>query len=146
MKKVVPFFLAFTMLFSSQAFSRDDIVMVSIEDAMNTADFKAKLDPNIRFYFGNQKHGKVLQSYGDAVSNKKTNAFNKSDIEACQWVLLGALISFQDRVKSQGGNAVINMKSFYKRNEFVSDTQVECHAGTFVSGVALKGDIVKLAK
>jgi len=144
MKKILPFMLAFTVLFSSQAYSRDDVVLLDIKEAMATADFKEKLDPNIGFYFGNQKHGKVVQNYGDAVSNKKTNAFNKSSVEACRWVLLGALLSFQDRAKSNGANAVINLKSFYKRKEFVSDTQVECHDGTFVTGVALKGDIVKL--
>jgi hypothetical protein len=133
-------------LFSSQAYSRDSQLMLSIEAAMNSAEFKERLDPDIGFYFGNQTHPEVTESLGNYVSNKKTNAFNKTDEAACQWVLLSALLSFQDRVRAEGGNAVINLTSYYKKNTFSSETQYECHAGAIIAGVALKGDVVKLAE
>jgi uncharacterized protein YbjQ (UPF0145 family) len=57
---------------------------------------------------------------------------------------LSALITLQERAHTEGGNAVINIKSFYKKQEVSYDKEFECHVGTFVSGVALKGDVVKL--
>ena len=41
-------------------------------------------------------------------------------------------------------NAVVNIQSYYKKREFVSQTEYQCGAGTFVAGVALKGTLVKL--
>jgi len=113
---------------------------------MQSADFKEKLDPSIRFYFGDQNHPKVARSHGRFSSNKKTNAFNKTDEAACEWVLLSALLSFQDRVRNEGGNAVINLYSYYKKNTFKSTSQYECHAGAIMAGAALSGEVVTLAK
>lgn len=146
MKKLLTFILLSSLMVSTQAFSRDTKHILSLKEAFSSEAFKEKLDPNIQFYFGDQAHPNKLQSFGNAVSNKKTNAFNKSDKEACEWVLLSALLSFQDRVKAEGGNAVINLESYYKKNTFRSSTEYECHAGAIIAGVALKGDIVRLAK
>lgn len=37
-----------------------------------------------------------------------------------------------------------NIVSYYKRNETRSPTTYECHAGAFIGGVALKGDLSKV--
>ena len=50
------------------------------------------------------------------------------------------------QVMKEGGNAVINIKSYYKKNEVSSAGEYECGAGAMVSGVAFKGEVVKLAK
>ena len=47
-------------------------------------------------------------------------------------------------VKSRGANAVVDIVSYYKKNEFKSATNYECWAGTFVAGVALKGTYAKV--
>jgi uncharacterized protein YbjQ (UPF0145 family) len=78
------------------------------------------------------------------VTNKKTNAFNKSDEAACEWVLQSALISLHEAAKNAGANAVTNIVSFYKRNERKDPTTYECHAGAIMAGVALKGDLAKV--
>ncbi|MDO8288815.1 MAG: excinuclease ATPase subunit [Parvibaculum sp.] len=105
-----------------------------------------RLDGTVAFYFGNTPHPPVLEHLGNYTTNKKTNSVNKSDVEACNWVLLSALLSLQQRAKNEGGNAVINIKSYYKKDEQSYDNEFECHAGAFVAGVALKGDVVKLKK
>ena len=87
-----------------------------------------------------------MKSYGKFVSNKKTNAFGKSDEAACEWVLLSAMLSLQDRVKAEGGNAVININSYYKKNTVSSETEYECHAGAIMAGVALQGEVVKIVE
>lgn len=135
-----------SLIISGPALSRDTKHLLSIEQAMASEDFQDRLDPSIGFYFADQAHPPVKESKGNFVSNKKTNAFNKSDEEACQWVLLSALLSFQDRVRAEGGNAVVNLESYYKKNTYRSDTQYECHAGAIIAGVALRGDVVTLEK
>jgi len=146
MKKILSLILLTSLFVSSQAFSRDTKHLFSIEAAINSEAFKEKLDPNIEFFFGDQSHSAISQSMGNFVSNKKTNAFGKSDKKACEWVLLSALLSFQDRIKAEGGNAVINLESYYKKNSFHSETEYECHAGAIIAGVALRGDVVRLEK
>ncbi|SDU24095.1 hypothetical protein [Halopseudomonas salegens] len=133
-----------TMIGTAQA--RDTQHLLPVEEAMNTSDARAKLDPNIRFFFADTPHPRVVRDHGNFVTNKKTNAFGKSDEEACKWVMLSALISLQDRVKTEGGNAVINIESYYKSNPMVSRTEYECQAGAIMAGVALRGDVVTLAE
>lgn len=61
--------------------ARDTTLRLSIADALNTPEAQSKLDGSVKFYFGDQKTPKVLQTLGSDVSNRKTNAFNKSDEE-----------------------------------------------------------------
>jgi uncharacterized protein YbjQ (UPF0145 family) len=113
---------------------------------MTTEDAKVTLDVGVRFFFGDQKHTEIVTRIGTYTANKKTNAFNKSDQEACKWAFLSAMISLQDRAIAEGGNAVVNIQSFYKKREFTSATEFECGAGAMVAGVTLVGDVVKLAE
>lgn len=128
-----------------QTFSRDDRLVFPIGDALSTPEAKDKLK-GIDFYFGNQKHPEVLEDFGEFNTNKKTNAFAKSDKKACEWVFLSALLQLQERARNLNANAVINIKSNYKHREYASETEFECGAGHIMAGVALKGRIVKLAK
>ena len=129
---------------TSTAEARDTVLMLPVEQAMKLPEAKTQLDSNICFVFGNTPHGDVAEQHGNFVTNKKTNAFNKSDEEACRWVMLSALLSLQDRVRSEGGNAVINIESFYDREPMSSNDEYECHAGMLMAGVALRGDVVTL--
>lgn len=135
----------FVALFGSQAArAADDKVILPVADALATQAAKEKLDGSVAFYFGNSVHPGVVKSFGNFTTNKKGSAFAKSDTETCNWVLLSALITLQERAQKEGGNAVINIKSYYKKNEVSYDKDFECHVGAFVSGVTLKGDVVKL--
>ncbi|GGX86662.1 phosphoribosylglycinamide formyltransferase [Litchfieldella qijiaojingensis] len=133
-----------SLLVATTSQARDTQHMLSIEEAMNTPAAQERLDPSIRFFFADSPHGEVVARHGNYITNKKTNAFNKTDEEACRWVMLSALLGLQERVKSEGGNAVINIESFYKRHPMVSRTEYECHAGALMAGVALRGDVVTL--
>ena len=138
--------LALSALSISSVEARDTRVMYSIQEALSKPAAKQKLLSNVPLYFGNQRTPRVIRNLGEYVSNKKTNAFNKSDKEACQWVILSALISLQERALREGGNAVVNIKSYYKKNEISSTTEYECGAGALMAGVAFKGTVVKLSK
>lgn len=124
----------------------DDMQRFEIAEAMNNPEYEQKLDRGVRFYWADEDHPEIVQNYGEYVTNKKTNAFNKSDREACEWVLLSALIQLRDRALERGGNAVVGIKSYYKKREFVSRTEYECAAGFLMAGVALKGTVVELAE
>jgi uncharacterized protein YbjQ (UPF0145 family) len=128
------------------AIARDDKLLLRVAAVLESAEARQKLDGSIKFYFGNQRHPKILDNLHSDVTNLKTNAFNKSDEKACEWVFLSALLSLEKRAKQLGANAVVNIVSYYKRIPMSSETEYECHAGALMAGVALKGDFVKIAE
>lgn len=128
----------------SNAQARDDRNMYPMADALASVEAKNKLDPSITLQFGNQKTGLIEKEFGEWKTNKKTNGFNKSDKEACEWAFLSAVLELQERAKKEGGNAIIYIKSNYKGTETVSDTEYMCGSGVLMSGVAFKGTVVKL--
>ncbi|WP_439135529.1 excinuclease ATPase subunit [Pseudomaricurvus sp.] len=128
---------------SDVAMARDDALFLPLQEALNAPAAKEQLNQGVKFYFGEKAPG-YTDAKGSFVANRKTNAFNKSDEEACRWVFLSALIALRDRALSEGGNAVVNIHSFYKKNEYMSDSDYECHAGAIMAGVALKGTVVTL--
>ncbi|MDO3382073.1 excinuclease ATPase subunit [Gilvimarinus algae] len=125
-----------------QAEARDDGLMLPVEDVLT--EYADRLDSDVKFYFGKQSYPTPSKKLGEYVTNKKTNAFNKSDEEACRWVMLSALLQLQERAQSEGGNAVVDIRSYYKKNEVSSETEYECHAGNIMAGVALIGRVVKI--
>ncbi|MDP2432556.1 MAG: excinuclease ABC subunit A [Pseudomonadota bacterium] len=131
---------------SLNAAARDDHKMLPLKDALEAPAAKEKLDQSIKFYFAGQPHPTVVKSLGTWPTNKKTNAFGKSDTEACNWVFLSAMLTLQERAQKEGGNAVIDIKSNYRNNETASATDFMCGVGNIVAGVALKGTVVKLAE
>lgn len=132
---------AFT--FAQPAAARDDKLTFPVAEAMSTPAAQGKLDGSVKFYFSGQPTPAAKQTFGTFTSNKKTNAFNKSDKEACDWTFLSAMIALQDRAKREGGNAVVDIHSVYKNDEFKSATEYECGAGKLMTGVALRGTVVK---
>ncbi len=133
------------LTFSPTALSRDTKHLLPLEEAMNTPDAQQKLDGSIKFYFADEGHPQITQRIPGVATNRKTNAFMKSDEEACSWVFLSAMIALQERAQQEGADAVVNITSYYDRKEMASRDDYECHAGAIMAGVALKGDIVKFA-
>ncbi|EOK5726216.1 excinuclease [Vibrio vulnificus] len=146
MKKLTILALSSLAFFSSNTFARDDVSNYSITKAMSSEVAKSKLGTEVSFYFGEQSYGKVLKELGEFKTSKKTNAFNKTDEEACNWVFLSAMIALKDRAIKEGGNAVVNIKSNYKNNLTSSNDTFQCGAGAVMAGVALSGEVVKLKK
>ncbi|MFC5475753.1 excinuclease ATPase subunit [Paraherbaspirillum soli] len=129
----------------SSAQARDIKHLFPLADAMKEADASKKLDGSVKFFFAGQDHPAVAETFISDVSNKKTNSRTTDEV-ACNWAFLSALISFQERAHALGADAVVNIVSYYKKDEMASATEFECHAGAIMVGVALKGDFVKLAK
>jgi uncharacterized protein YbjQ (UPF0145 family) len=126
------------------ATAANDVIQLDVATVMATPDAKAELDGTVKFYFGTTAHPAVVKHLGEGVTNKKANGFGKSSTKGCDRAFLSALIQLQARAKELGSNAVINIHSYFKKNETVSNTTVECHSGLLMDGVALKGEFVKI--
>lgn len=127
---------------TTSAYARDDINKYPIAKLLESSKAKEAL-LDIPLYFSTQKHRAITKKYGEVSTNKKTNAFMKSDTEACEWVMLSALKALQERAIREGMDAVVNIESNYKNRPFASETEFECGAGAIMAGVALKGTLVK---
>ncbi len=122
------------------SYARNDVLEFSFSKAVNTPKAQGVLGTDIGYTFGGG-HGQIILK--GAVSNKKTNAFNKSDEEACNWALYSAIKSFQARARKEGGRKAINLVSFLDRKEYHDKSKFQCRVGTFTAAVVLKGDIAK---
>lgn len=125
------------------AAARDTEYKLSVADAIQDAEVRKNLGNDVAYYFSGQPNPPVAKSFGEFVTNKKTNAFGKPDLVACRWAMLSALLQLRDRAKQLGADAVIDIVSYYKKETFASPSEYVCHAGAVVAGVALKGTFVK---
>ena len=124
--------------------ARDDIGDFYINEVMSSNKAQEALGDDILFFFGDEAHGEILNTIREVKTNKKTNAFGKTDEEACHWVFLSAMKNLKAYAIKHGGNAVVNIRSNYKNNETSSSETFKCGAGTIMAGVALIGTIVKM--
>ncbi|TDV39007.1 hypothetical protein C7405_101124 [Paraburkholderia caballeronis] len=127
---------------TSHAYARDSVNVYPVDEALRSEP--GKVTDDIGLYFAGQTHPAVQKSLGQFATNKKTNAFGKSDLEACQHVFISAVMELQERARKEGGNAVINIQSNYKKDLRASATEFTCGAGAVIAGVALVGDVVTL--
>lgn len=144
-RSAVGFLVAVALVLPLTASARDTVALFPISDVLENPEYAERLK-GVGLFFGEQEHPEIAKSFGEYQSNKKTNAFNKSDKKACEWAFLSALISFHDRALSEGGDAVVNIRGYYKKRPFSSETHFQCGAGATVAGVTLVGDVVKLKK
>ena len=136
--------LATLLAFAPSADARESRLELSFQELINSEEAKAAgIDGSVRFYLAGQKVA-VANRMGEGVTNKKTNAANKSDEEACRWVALSALRALQHSAQARGANAVVDIVSYYKKNEYRSATNYECHAGAIIAGVTFKGTYAKV--
>lgn len=147
MKKTVVAVAVGLSLLSVEAQSRNTKLMLPLKEVLEKPAHQQHINKDIKLYFGDQRHPKPSSVISEkVVSNKKTNAFNKEDKEACEWVFLSSIKALQAKAQAVGANAVINIESFYKKQPNPSRTEYECRAGAFVAGVSLRGDLVVIGR
>jgi uncharacterized protein YbjQ (UPF0145 family) len=143
MKK--PFLLILSGLLALQmqvALAKDAFIDLPVDGAAAAGGASPLSD--VRYFMAGQEHPAVVKTLGDYTSNRSSNATMKSNEASCSRAFLSALIALQERAKTQGGNAVIDIKSITKHNDLVSATQFRCADGTFASNVALSGTVATL--
>lgn len=137
--------LVFAVAAAAPAMAADRLNMIKIEDAMAANGARERLGDKVKFYFGDTKTPTVAETIGPVKTSQKTNSFGKSVSESCNWVFLSAMLRLQQAAEKAGANAVINIQSNYNNVPTSSTTEVECHDGAIMSGIALKGEMVRLA-
>lgn len=98
--------------------------------ALNSAEAKEVLDPNIRVSYGSTG-GRTL------TSRQVANAVGKSPEETCQRAFLSAVKRFQSTAVRRNHKSVQLVSYFDKKT--VGGSEYECHIGTWNSRVVLKG-------
>jgi uncharacterized protein YbjQ (UPF0145 family) len=147
MKKTFTQMVAGVLLFATgSAMARDTVLHLPFSQVLEMPEARSKLDSAVKFYLDGVSLPSVTKKLGSGVSNRKTNGAGKSDEYGCRWAALSALLAFQESAKRQGANAVINIVSYYKKHEFKSSSEYECHAGGLIIGVALKGEYAVIDK
>lgn len=134
--------VATAMVHNAQA--RDTEYNLPIADAMQDAELKRHLGNDVAYFFGGQPTPAIAKTFGEFVTNKKTNSVGRPDIVACRWAMLSALLQLRERAKQLGADAVVDIISYYKKDATSSTTTYVCHAGAVIAGVALRGTFVKL--
>src|SRR5471032_2051587 len=145
-KLVIGVVLAASLAAALPAQASDTVVMLPIAGAMAANDAQSRLGDTVKFYFGDQPTPEVLNTITTDKTSLRTNGFGKSNEKSCNWVFLSAMLQLQKRATEVGANAVVHIVSNYNNKEMSSVTEFECHAGAIMSGVAFKGDFVKLAR
>ncbi|MET0265489.1 MAG: excinuclease ATPase subunit [Duganella sp.] len=128
------------------ASAADTMVKLPIAGAMAANDAQQRLGDSVKFYWADQPTPKIATRIASDKTSQRTNGFGKSTEKACNWVFLSAMLALQKRANELGADAVVNIVSNFKDQEFASQTEFECADGAIMAGVALKADFVKLAK
>lgn len=111
---------------------KNDAYLCSASAALNSAEAKEVLNPNIRVSYGNVS-GNTL------ISRQIANAVGKTADETCQRAFLNTIKRFQSTAERKGSNAVRVISYFDKKT--VGNGEYECHIGTWNSRVVLKGTV-----
>lgn len=143
-RSILLFIFVSIFIFSSSAPARNTFHDLFVSDAVKSARGKEKL-LDVPFYMAGQSHPAVKKDMGVFESNKRTNALNKSDEEACRIAFLSAIISLQKRAQRMGADGVIDIKSITKHKRLVSAGKYRCVAGDLMSNVALTGRVVNFS-
>ena len=144
--KSIAWFCA-ALLFASPAFAEDKVVRYPLEAALAKGQsYHSKIDPAIKLYFGNQPTPGAKAVFQADSGHKRTNAFNKPEQEACAIAFISAAVALQQQARRAGGNAVINIASYFKSDRLESATEFLCGAGFLMTAVGLRGSVVTLGE
>ncbi len=145
--KTVAFSLIVLSLLISEvipAHARNVRLILRIAAALEATGIPDRPTGSVKFFFGNQKSPEILTKVGSYVATPRTAAMGMSDEKACYGALLWTLVALEKRALQTGANAVVNIVSYYQKNEMASATEFECHVGNVIATVWLKGDLVKI--
>ena len=87
---VIAAMVILSLFVAPDATARDTLHQYSIQNVLNNPEFAPRL-AGVSFYFGSQEHPEAILTFGEDKTSKKTNAFNKTDQEACDWAMLSCL-------------------------------------------------------
>ncbi len=142
MKSVVLFCAA--VAYASAAAAADKLMKFRVDSALAKGqNYKARIDPAINLYFANQPAPASAKTVFQADSgHRRTNDVNKPDQEACDIAFVSAVVTLQQQARRSGGNAVVNITSYFKDDRLESATEYLCGVGSMMAAVGLHGSVV----
>ena len=124
--------------------ARNDKYILAIDSALQSTAPGENPDGSVKYFFIQQETPLILTRLGIETIHQRSRTNPGIDVKACNAAFLLALAALQKRAKQLGANAVINIASYYKKNELQSPAEFECHAGA-AAHVMLRGEFVKIA-
>ena len=144
-RRAIAAVLASCVASTALAAAGDEHLRFSIPAALEKGQsYRTKLELDVRLFFGGQMAPGIAKRMITATANAKSNAVGKSDQEACDIAFISALARLQQRARTEGGNAVVNIKSTYRGENFEGAAEYVCGAGRIAVGVTLEGTVVRL--
>lgn len=127
----------------SLAMAADEIHKFKIEGGIATgkASSRDQIKDDIALYFGKQKTPAVVKKLWEGDSSQTSS--RRSQQERCETAFASAVIRLQNKARSEGGNAVINITSGSGDS---SETEFTCTSGRAMARVRLHGTVVTLKK
>lgn len=113
-------------------------------DVLAMPQAQTRLDPAIRFFFGQQQYPQPTSLRHDYFVDRSGNALFTSAESACRNVALDNLVTLQERARAVGANAVVAISSDYSRSPRQDNDSYQCHVGSFTANVSFKGTMVTL--
>ncbi|WP_301101783.1 hypothetical protein [Propionivibrio sp.] len=142
-------------LASATTYARNTRLLFPITEVTKSSRAQQIIGQDMRLYFGESLPKEIgtpdiIEEVSvKAVANPVRSPGAKyneeeSDQRTCREAFRMALSDLSQKSRNKGGDAVINIVSFYNSVEMSSPTEYECHSGMTRSVVELKGRIVKL--
>jgi uncharacterized protein YbjQ (UPF0145 family) len=128
---------------SSLALAADELVKFKIDGGIKTgkASSRDQIKDDIALYFGKQKTPPVVKKLWEGDSSQTSS--RRSQQERCETAFASAIIRLQNKARTEGGNAVINITSGSGES---SETEFTCTAGRMMSRVHRRGTVVTIKK
>ena len=142
MKQVIRTALAVVAITSMPlAMAADEVMKFKIEGGIATgkASTRDQIKDDIKLYFGKQKTPPVVKKIWEGDSSQTSS--RRSQQERCETAFASAIIRLQNRARTEGGNAVINITSGSGES---SETEFTCTSGRMMARVRLHGTVVTL--
>ena len=139
MKTIFALLAAFAV--SSPAMAADEVLKFKIEGGIATgkASSRDQIKDDIKLYFGKQKTPPVVKKIWEGDSSQTSS--RRSQQERCETAFASAIIRLQNKARTEGGNAVINITSGSGES---SETEFTCTSGRMMARVRLHGTVVTL--
>lgn len=132
---------------SSPAAAADNVLIMDPQVALSSDEFKAALGNDVAFYFIGAAKPAVKTQMEEVLINKRTTLSLGPQEANCRRALLAAFRDLKARAKKRGGDAVVNLVSFYKEHYTADSKMVECHSSSDVRAhVILRGNVAQLDK
>lgn len=119
-------------------YARNIRLILPIAAALEAVDFESRPTGTVKFFFGEQKSPEILAKLGSYAATPRSAAMGMRDEKACNGAFLWTLVALENRAQRVGANAVVNIVSFYQKNEISSVTEFECHVGNVIASVFLR--------